>query len=382
LIGSVTYLIGGDAGTDLSADGYDISIRRGRTRELDVIDPGTATIALRNYGRDYDPLDTTGPYYGTMKPGRGAEISIYGQTIIAGTAEAWQVEYTVNGRADGTFAIYDGLASLGRKRFRDWTTTASQTSGARITAILDRPEVDWPAGQRDIDTGASVLQSDAVTWGSNPLNYGQLVAETELGQLFASRQNVVTFRDRHSLIDATAVATFADDGSGYPFQAATLLTGSERFYNEVGIDREGGTLQRVQDTAAGDEDDIRSLSITGLLMDTDVQSLSMAQWLLSVYKDATPKVHTVTVNVSALDDADQAAVAGLDLGQVVHITWTPLSLGSTIDEDMAIEGIEHSIPFGGPHLMTFTLSPMTQTSVFIIGDATFGVIDGPGRIAF
>jgi hypothetical protein len=67
---------------------------------------------------------------------------------------------------------------------------------------------------------------------------------------------------------------------------------------------------------------------------------------------------------------------------VVHITWTPLSLGSTIDEDMAIEGIEHSIPFGGPHLMTFTLSPMTQTSVFIIGDATFGVIDGPGRIAF
>src|SRR5262245_59922130 len=44
------------------------SINRGRENELDRVDSGTATITLDNRDRQFDPLNTAGPWYPNVTP--------------------------------------------------------------------------------------------------------------------------------------------------------------------------------------------------------------------------------------------------------------------------------------------------------------------------
>lgn len=384
LLDNATYLLGGDLGSaEITADAYDISISRGRSTVLDQTDTGTATVSFRNFARDWDPLNTSSPYIGSFTPGNKVEIVIYGRRIFTGYTDDWLNSYSVNGDAVGSFPCIDGLGLLSRQQFNAWTATNLQKGGARVASVLNRAEVGWPAGLRDLDTGVVTLQGDSITWGSNPLNYLQLISESDQGNLFVDRKGVMTYRDAHSLTNPSPIVTFADDGSGLPFADAQLSSAGERFFSSVSVDREGGTVQTVNDAGVGQASSIRRLSLSGLLMNTDAQAKDLADWLLNLYKTPTPKVKTLTVNFAAFDDvATCSQVAALDLSDVVHVTWTPLQTGSTIDEDYTIELIEHAIPYTGPHVVTFTLAPVAQSTVFTLDDATLGKLNGHGRLAF
>lgn len=381
---SATYLLAGDLGTTaITADGYDIQIRRGKGDWLDQTDVGTSTISFRNFSRDWDPLNTSSPYYGKLGPGKQVTVDIYSQRVYTGYTDDWFNTYTVGNDAYGNFPCIDGLGILGRQQFNAWTATASQTAGPRMTDILNRSEVGWPGGARDLDTGVSILQGDSITWGSNPFNYIQLVAQSDQGNAFVDRNGVFTYRDRLALVNPVPILTFADDGSGLVFADVGVSGAGKRFYSQVSIDREGGSVQTASDDAVGQASSIRRLSISGLLMTTDTQALEMANWLLSLYKNPTPKVETLVVNFAALeDDTERAQVAMLDLNDVIHLTWTPTGSGSTLDEDYSIEQIQHSIPFNGPHMATFTLAPIAQSSVFVLDDPVLGKIQGAGRLGF
>jgi hypothetical protein len=45
-----------------------VSIRRGRSRELDRFSTGTASIVFNNEDRRFDPLYSAGPYFGQILP--------------------------------------------------------------------------------------------------------------------------------------------------------------------------------------------------------------------------------------------------------------------------------------------------------------------------
>lgn len=376
--------IAGDLGsTEITADAFDIVINRGRNAQLDDIDVGTGSVAFRNYSRDWDPLNASSPYTGRLVPGVQCNIDVYGQRIFTAYTDDWLNSYSVGGEAVGSFPLIDGLGILGRQAFNAWTATAAQTAGPRMTAILNRSEVAWPGGARDIDTGVSTLQGDSVTWGSNPLNYIQLVARTDHGYAYVDRNGVFCYRDRRSLTAPTPLLTFATGGAGVPFHGATPTGAGERFYSRVQVDRAGGLLQTAEAATVGQTSAIRTLPLSGLLMDSDEQALSLAEWLLSLYQEPTPRLGSITVNMAGLpDDVTRAQVAALDISDVVHVTWQPRGTGSTIDENFTVEGVQHVIPHSAPHVMTLTLAPVTQQTVFTIEDPVLGVIEGPGRIAF
>jgi hypothetical protein len=311
------------------------------------------------------------------------QIDCFGQRIYTGYTDDWKNTYTVKGEAVGSFPCIDGLGILGRQGFNAWTATTGQTAGPRIASILDRSEVGWPGGARSLDAGVTTLQGDSVTWGSSPANYIQLVAQTDQGYAFVDRSGVFTYTDRLSLIDPTPVVTFADDGNGFPFFDSELSGAGDRFYSQVSVDREGGIVQTASAPGVGQASAIRRLSIFGLLMETDEQALALAEWLLSIYSEPIPRVKRLSVMPAAqASEADAAMIMALDIGSVISVVWTPLDTGSTIDEGYTIESVEHSIPFDGPHVVSFTLAPVTQTLVFTIEDTILGVIEGPGRIAF
>ena len=380
-----TYLIAssdGD-GVEIGSDGHYITVTRGRSRELDEFETGTATVSLHNYQRTWDALNSAGTYYGDITPGKRVELAVAGETIFTGVIDDWNLLWDVDGTATAEFVAVDAMGQLARIEFDAWTATAAQLSGARISAILDRNEVAFPAGRRDIDTGASTLQGDSVTWGSNVLNYAQLVRQSEQGWLFASRHDLLTFRSRHALVGAAVGLTFADDGGGLAFHGIGTDVGSELLFNRVGVDREGGTLQTVEDDTSQAAYGVRTLSITGLLLDSDGQSSAMAEYLLSIYKDPTARVASVMVKVHGLDAADQASVAAIELGDLIEVVWTPLGVGPPIPQVLlVVEGIRHEVTVD-EYTVELSVAPIVQSGVFILDDATWGVLDtGPGVLSF
>lgn len=399
------YTLAGDIGSELDG-AFAVSIARGRSRWLDDNQAGTCTVSLRNQDRRYDPLlnedadlvdddgdividengdllnSPTSPYAGVMLPGKKVEVEIYGVMIFAGRAEEWGVAYTPNGTTAAALTANDALSELARREFDEWTTTAGQLAGARLTAILNRSEVAFPAN-RDLDDGQSTLQGDLVTWGSNVLNYAQLVAKSDLGNLFVDRRGVLTFRDRHARMAGAVQATFADDGTGISFSGAQIESGSVLLFNRVGVDREGGILQTSEDATSQDEYGIRSLNdSSGLLMDDDAQAKNMADYMLGLFKDPKERVSSVTVSVSKLTDGERATVCGLDLDDAIAVAFTPLGIGDQVSQRLYIEGIEHDISVDGTHDVTFYTSRADSAAPFTLDDPLLGLLNGAGVLTY
>jgi hypothetical protein len=194
-----------------------------------------------------------------------------------------------------------------------------------------------------------VLQGDNVSWGSSVLNYIQLVTRSDLGRFYADRSGVVTFRDRLDPINVGASVTFADDGTGVPFQGIAVEYGSELLYNRVGIDREGGTLQTVTDAASQALYGASSLSERGLLLNSDTQSLAMANYLLGIYAEPELRVAELVVELSPLTGTQQAGVLGIDIASVIAVTWTPNGVGAAMERACIVEGIAHDDHAGFAH---------------------------------
>jgi hypothetical protein len=401
---NVTYTLAGDIATDITADTMRVSVRRGRDSQLfEDIPAGTASVQLQNRTRTYDPNYASSPYVGNVRPGKRVNVASAGVSIFDGIVADWNLDYEVGGMSLAFAECVDALGQLGRMELDAWTATASQTAGPRIEDVLDRPEVAFTAN-RSIDTGVSVLQGDSVTWSSNVLNYLQLVTRSDLGWFYASRTGVVTFRDRLDPLNVGIAVTFADDGTGVPFQGIAMSYGSELLYNRVGIDRENGTLQTVTDAASQALYGASSLSERGLLLDSDTQSLDMANYLLGIYSDPELRVAALTVELAALDPTQQASVLGLDIASVISVTWTPNGVGLTGDEaaleilqdsefwidaniddlparvsssltrSCIVEGIAHDIT-PDSHTVTLSLGDADRRSFLQLDDPIFGTLD-------
>lgn len=383
------YELGGDTGTDVTADMVNIRVDRGRRSPIFTdIDAGQVRVTLNNEDRTYDPLHTAGPYYGLLTLGKRVRILANSVVIFDGRISDWELTYDVSGRSVAEFVAEDALATLARKTFDDWTATASQTAGPRLTSVLNRTEVAWPGGQRDLDTGIATLQGDAVSWGSSVLNYCQLVAKSDgPAAFFASREGLVTFRDRRANLTGPSVVTFADTNHG-PSGTSALINGigitvgSEEFYTRVSVRREGGTVQSYTSATAGD-DDVVTLTLNGLLLDSDAQALDYATYYANAYAAGAARVSSVstTVDDRTMSTAVLAAVLGIEINDKVSISWTPNGVGDPIAETAVVIGIQMD---GSPDLctMTLTLGRLDNRAPFILDSDTDGVLSGPNALVF
>ena len=388
--------VGPDLIENVAVGAFSYFVRRGRLTELDQIDAGTLAVDLRNHDTMYQ-FDRAG-----IDPGRRVRVALDGVTIIDGTVEDWNYDYDPSGMSTASFVAVDALGTLARKDFDEWTALASQTAGQRISSALDRSEVAYPAGSRSIEPGTTQLQGDLVTHGSNVLNYLQLVARSELGRLFAARDGELTFLDRRTFVYEVS-AEFGNDG--IPFSGIGPVYGAETLYTRVSVDREGGIAQTVSDADAVARYGVRTLSLSGLLMDTDADAFSLAATLLSLYKSPAVRLQTLSVKLHGLTADQRLIVLSLDIGDAVTVTWTPATVslltdangvpltdqygqalttvpGTPITQTLFVEGIALSGSASGEHVCDLSLSP-TQLlpQPFILNDATFGVLD-TGRLDY
>jgi hypothetical protein len=370
------YVLAGDIAQDITSHVQSITLNRGRSAQiLGDIPAGRWTVRLHNQDGTFDPFNPDSPYAGNLVPGKRVQVLTDDVVIAEGFIEDWDLFWSLNGKADAQFDCTDALAALAGITLNDWSPT-SQLSGARIGAILDRPEVAWNAG-RDIDTGAVTLQADTVTAGTNALNYAQLVARTEGGKLYATRLGDIRFQDRAATLAEPGPVAFRDDGTGVPYRRIQVTYGSEQLFNVIELERVGGTLQTAIDTTSVDRYRRRTFTASGLLHNTDEAALDSANWLLTYYSSPVIRFSTITVDLAdpRIDAATRANIVGLDIGDAVTIEFQPSPTATPIERWAAIEGVDHVIETDR-HTVTLHLGYTIESGTFLLlDDDVFGLLD-------
>lgn len=371
VLDNATYTLGGEFYVDITSYAQNISTNRGRSRELDRYATGQANLTFQNQDRTFDPSFTTSTLYPNIVPRRPIRVTANGYSIYQGYVDDWNLDYNVSGESDANATCIDGFGILSKQTLAAATATA-QTTGARIAAVLAKPEVNWPLSLEAIDVGVQTLQADVIAQDENALTYLQLVESSEPGSFFMSADGKATFKDRNTASVVGSV-TLTDDGTGIPYNEVQVAYGTELLYNRVVITRVGGTPQTANNTTSQTTYGLASLDQSGLLIDTDANALSLANYLLGQYATPELRFDSVTIELSTLSTAQQNTLLGLELTNVIVVKFQPNRTGARISQNCEIIGIAHQIR-PGSHRITFKLAT-TVGVAFVLDSDAFGVLD-------
>lgn len=362
---NTTYRLGGDVLVDVTADVRSVSVNRGRSKQLQKFTAGQANLVLSNVARKYDPTNTASPYYGSIVPRKQVVIEHLGQTLYSGNVEDWNFSYDLGGNNTAEPSCIDGFAFLAQANATPGTATP-QLVGARINTYLT--DAGWPLAQRDIATGVSTLGADVIAENTNTLNYLQAAELSDAGAMFIGKDGAFVFRSRSDLQKFSSNVSFGTGGIGFVDIAVTY--GTEELFNTVNVTYTGGTV------VASSASSIAAYGETDLTIDTLLASASdaayVANWFLSKYATPTYRVNSLTVALHGLSTTDAQAVLGLELGDMVHVTWTPGGVGAALSRYVTVDGITHDAD-PSQHFVTFTLSDSFQA--FQLDSAVFGQLN-------
>jgi hypothetical protein len=88
--------LGGVTMVDLTYLVESVNITRGRSRQLDQFNAGTATIAFDNASQILNPSNTSSPYYPFVLPRCPVQILANGIPIYTGLVTDWNLDYDIS----------------------------------------------------------------------------------------------------------------------------------------------------------------------------------------------------------------------------------------------------------------------------------------------
>ena len=352
-----------------------ISVDRGKSRELDRYTAGHASVTFHNDSRIFDPFNTVSAYYPNVVPRKLLKIETSDLPIFTGYIDDWDLNYDISGKSFATASVVDGFIRLAAAELDSFVTT-SQLSSARITAILDRPEVAWPAADRSIETGVTTLQADTVAENVNALQYLQLVETSENGKLFVNASGQLTFKNRETVPPLNASIVFADDATanGVKYNNIEVIYGSENLYNRVTITRAGGSPQVSESGSSQTKYGVSAFSIDGVLLTSDTEASYLSSYLVGLYDEPELRINSVNVLLHDKTPAQVTNILDLDISDVVQVKFTPNATGSVISQFGIIIGVKHNVGID-THSVTFQLGT-TLSSPLILDNAIYGRLGG------
>lgn len=380
IIGGTEYVLSGEEFVDITGFAHSISTSRGKNTELDKYKAGSVSVALRNQTRYFDPDYLESPFAGELVPRRGVRVLVNSVPIITGKVSDWNLDFAPGNQAEAILEGVDNFSLLATQFLTAGTVTA-QTTGQRISSVLNMPSVNWPVNDRRIDTGQSTLGTAIVDGSTNALSYLQEVELSEIGgSMFISREGYLTFRDRTATPQIDQAVIFSDDGTGIPFQSLQIEYGSENLYNQVTVTSSAGTAI-ANDLLSQTQYGI-SASTYSTLLASQPDLAAAATFLIGRYSRPILRVSSLTVNYDSLTENQRNQLLELELASVAKVEFTPNNVGNRTEKYGLIIGIDHTIGTDR-HDITYSFAPV-QTNVFIIGDSEFGTIgvDAPGVLGY
>ena len=373
------YLLAGTLFFDVTDKVKSVAIQRGKNRQLDQFDQGLANVVFDNNDRTFDPEYAASPYFGQIVPKRQIRISTGDVVQFAGLIDDWNLTYDPNGDSLAAAACSDATSAFATQTIGTRTNSV-QKSGERIEAILDLPEIAWPNALRDIDTGQMTLGADTIPDNTNALSYFRLIERSEPGAFFVGKSGNVVFRDRIQAATSGGV-TLADDGTGIPYLGMKVQYGSELLANEIVLTSLITSTESIAlDLESIDTYGIFNLTREGLLINDDTDLSSLATFFASKFAQPEYRFESVDILIDELSPANQTAMLGLELGDVVSIKFTPNAITPSIEKQAEIIRIDQSIDTEN-HIMTLGFATL-DFSLLLLDDSEFGKLDAGNALAF
>lgn len=369
-----TGTLGGLQYVDLTSMVQSISITRGRNRELEQFNAGTAVLRFFDPTRILDPLNASSPYYPFMGPRNPVSVYANGTEIYCGFVGDWNLDYGFTDTATVTTAsCADAFTVLASQAMNEWTPSA-QLSGARVSAVLTRPEVVYQGGT-SIDSGNSTLGAYLVQAGQNVLQYLQNVTASEQGYLFIAADGTLTFRGRAASLNPSASLAFTDDGSGVKYQSLTNSYGDELLYNYIQTQSPAGAVQTTSDANSIARYQAQQFSKLDLLNSTTAEVATLGQYLLGRYKDPVLRFTGVQTQLAALTPSQQDACLAIDLTDIVSVQKTfAAGTPSSVTQTLVTTGVQHEIR-PGSHVVRYTFESTDSNAYLTLNNEIFGTLD-------
>ena len=373
---------------DVMADCTQVNVRRGRRDVGDQFSAGTMTFTIQDVDGIFNPFDDQSPYYDTpqSKPGlapmRKVQLIRYDQTdspeyLFSGYVVNYDYNFALGGLDTVTVYCADQFYLLAQT-FLDELNVTAETSGERIETVLDLPEVDFPALQRDIATGTVNLGHDSnytVPAGTNVLQYLTQINETaEFGRLFMSRAGMLTFQNRIGNTLSAPVAAFHDDGTNFKYDGVGISFEADSVINRAVVTGLDGKTATASDAGSIATYFIQTTSITNSLLHEQTSIDDAADYLLN--PEPEPRYTSVATKYLMLTTAQKDTLATVDIGDTISVEKTfPSGAGTTqLAQELSIEGIEHRLDFSTGHSVLYSTAPTTIVYELILDDAVYGTL--------
>ena len=385
VLDNTQFTLSGDRFFDITDRLVSVSTSRGKNQALDRIDAGQLNLVVDNFDRLFDPLYENGFYFGQLIPGKEVRISCNGFPVIYGYVDDLDIAYEPGNRSIVSFQASDGLSNLTINNLPEVSPDV-ELSGARVTRILDLPEVAWPTDKRSIDTGNSFMSDTEISEGTQAVSYLQLVASSESGEVFVSKDNNFVFKARNSAPGVIDLI-FTDEGTipGFttvPFAELGVVYGSEQLFNRIVLTNDFPTFP---DEALAEDAESqlvygpRSYTVNGLL-NNDAEDLQfLAEFLLARFKEPQYRFESLSVILDVLSETQQNEVLDLEIGDIVQVKFTPSGIPPAIEQYVRVIGISHDWQ-NNEKRINLALERL-DFSLFILDDPVFGVLD-EDRLSF
>jgi hypothetical protein len=365
-----------------------ISVFRGRRDIGDQgILAGTMSFELLDTTGIFNPFDDQGPYFDPdneepgLAPLRRVILSRENEVLFKGFITSYSYSFELGNLDRVSVNCADEFYILAQTYLSEWNVT-EQLSSDRVTDLLDLPEVDFPALQRNISTGTVTLGGTGaytVDEGTSVADYAAQIQQAEQGRIFIDRNGNFTFQPRIGNTLSAPVIDFHDNGDagtagydqlGIAFDADQVVNRAT-----VQILHSPSTPQVAEDLASQAKYLIQTTAISGSLLHDNASALELAEYLL--VPNPEPRFTNVSVGFVSLSEAQRDLAAVVDIGDTITIQKT-IQVGAGTQElaqELAIEGVQHQINVLNGHRVTFFTSPTTVVYELVLDDPIRGQID-------
>jgi hypothetical protein len=365
---------------DQAADTIDISnqvnrvtIRRGYNLLQEEFQAGTARVRILDQNGDWNPTSLTSPYAGKLVPLRKVRISADGNFLFSGYTVSynytWDKEQNI-GYVD--LELVDAFRLFNMSNITTVTGgTAGQTTGTRITAILDT--IGFPNSMREIEAGSTTVQADPGT-SRTSLQAIKNMEFSEQGAFYILPSGNAEFLSRASIQSKSGVnpTFFSNDGTGIGYRNIVTALDDKLIINQTSITRAGGTAQVANNTPSQIQYFPHSYTATDLLIQTDAQALDIARAYTATRAETTLRVDSLTLDLNTADyAAGTTAALTLDFFDTIRVKNVGQD-GTVIDKTLQCMGVSHEITPASWNTTFVTSEPIIDS--FIIGSSLYGII--------
>jgi hypothetical protein len=365
-----------------------IELTRGKSRQLDYYEPGSVSVTLNNFAREFDPTNDSSIYQPWVTPKKIVDISHNGFSIFSGLIDDWTFSYDVNGEAFAMFSATENIGILANQYMASQSFPA-ELSGARINRVLDDPGVSWSTGygDREIGTGTQLLAAQTIENNTNALEYLRQIQTSEQGALFFNTNTYgIEFQDNNNSINSTTgYELFADDGTvNYTFGTAgkpsikydfiDVSFTAQLMYNNIIVNSYDGLNYIIaSDPGSQETYSVNQLDVDGVLYSSTSKLSNLGSLLIRKYSNPEYRINSIRINAYALDGSTQQDLAKLQLNDYAKVRFKPNGIGDTIERSVQIIGIAHEIT-PGTHYMTLQFDSV-KVPYLVLDDPEFGKLD-------